>query len=93
MTTAAASIVGGILAVLIVGGAIVESVTRGSIDNSLVIMATSVVATFFTGQAIRSSNGVKMDALANAVTSVHARLDQAGVPSATESDPATGASS
>ncbi len=82
MTSAAASIVGGILAVLIVGGAVVESVLRGPIDAGLAAMATAVVATFFTGQAIRGTNGVKMDALASAVNGVHSRLDQAGIPPA-----------
>ncbi|MDE2620636.1 MAG: hypothetical protein KGL54_10790 [Sphingomonadales bacterium] len=81
MTSAAASVVGGILAVLIVGGAVVESVTRGTVEPALLVMATAVVGVFFTGQAIRSSNGIKMDALANAVNSVHARLDAAGIAS------------
>lgn len=82
MTSAASSIVGGMLALLIVGGAVFESAQRGQIDPAMLTMATAVVATFFTGQAIRSSNGVKMDAVANAINSVHSRLDQAGIPPA-----------
>lgn len=79
---AAYAVVGAVLAVLIVGGAVFESVARGTIEPQLLVMATAVVGVFFTGQAIRSSNGVKMDAVATAINSVHARLDAAGIPPA-----------
>ena len=76
------AIVGAILAVIIVGGAVFESITAGVVDPALLTMATAVVAVFFTGQAVRQVNGTKVDALTQAVLGVHARLDNAGAPPA-----------
>jgi hypothetical protein len=73
------SIVGAILAMIIVGGAVFESIVHGVIDSTLVVMATAVVATFFTGQAVRQVNGTKVDALAQSVAGLHARLDSAAI--------------
>lgn len=73
------AIVAAILGVIIVGGAVFESIAKGAIDSNLVIMASAVLATFFTGQAVRQVNGAKVDALTLAVNGVHARLDAANV--------------
>lgn len=76
------TITAAIVAILVVGGAVLESVERGSIDPALLVMATAVVATFFTGQAVRQVNGTKVDALTQAVVGLHSRLDSAGLPPA-----------
>ena len=73
------AIVGAIIAVIIVGGAVAESLLHGSIDSTLVVMATAVVATFFTGSAVRQVNGAKVDALTASVNGIHARLDSANL--------------
>lgn len=79
---AATTIVGAILAILIVGGAVLESVTRAAVEPSLLVMATAVIGVFFTGQAVRQVNGTKVDALTQAVLGMHTRLDTMGAPAA-----------
>ncbi len=73
------SVVGAILAILIVGGAVLESVLNHAIDSELVIMATAVLGVYFTGQAVRQVNGTKVDALTQSVLGLHARLDSASI--------------
>ena len=81
------SVVGGILAILIVGGVVIESVTSGVVEPSLLVLATAVVATFFTGQAVRQVNGAKVDALTTAVLGLHTRFDAAALPPANDGVP------
>ncbi len=85
------SIVSAILAVIIIGGTVLESVTQGAVDPALLTMATAVVAVFFTGQAVRQVNGTKVDSLTQAVVGLHSRLDEAGLaPARDGARPASG---
>jgi hypothetical protein len=73
------AITAALLAVIIVGAAAYESVLHGQVDSALLVMATAVVSTFFTGQAVRQVNGAKVDALTASVIGLHSRLDSAGL--------------
>lgn len=85
-TSLLSAIVAAILGVIIVGGAVYESIVRGAIDDNLLVMAMAVLATFFTGQAVRQVNGTKVDALTQAVLGVHRRLDSAGIAPAKDGE-------
>jgi hypothetical protein len=81
------AITAAILAMIIVGAAAYESIAHDHIDPALIVMATAVVATFFTGQAVRQVNGAKVDALTQSVIGLHTRLDSAGVGPAKDGAP------
>jgi len=72
----------GSLGMVLVGGAVYQSITTGMIESGLLGMATAVVAVYFTGRANRQVNGEKVDALTKAVGGIHARLDAAGIRTA-----------
>lgn len=71
----------GVLGLILVGGAVYESVTKGSVEAALLVMATAVVSVYFTGRANKQVNGEKVDALTASIASLHGRLDKAGIPS------------
>lgn len=73
------AVTAALLAVIIVGAAAFESISKMTVDPTLVVMATAVVSTFFTGQAIRQVNGAKVDALTQSVLGLHSRLDTVGI--------------
>ena len=81
------AITSALIALVVIGAAAFESVTRSSIDPALLVMATAVMATFFTGQAIRQVNGTKVEALTTAVLGIHSRLDAANVGPAKDGQP------
>lgn len=69
----------GAIGVLLIATACLESFIKGNVDPAILTLATAVVATYFTGNAVRQVNGLKVDALTNAVAGLHARLDQASI--------------
>lgn len=72
----------GALALVLIGTAAYESATTGSVEPSMLVMATAVVSVYFTGRANRQVNGDKVAALAESVAAVHTRLDAVGLPPA-----------
>lgn len=67
-----------------IGGCLVlttcaESFFHGTVDPAVLTLSAAVVATYFTGAAVRQVNGSKVDALTTSVMALHSRLDQASV--------------
>lgn len=81
------SVITGGLGLILVGGAVYQSITTGSIESGLLGMATAVVAVYFTGRANKQVNGEKVDALTRSVSGIHKRLDETGVPPAADGIP------
>lgn len=72
-------VITGILAVMLVGGAVYQSVITGNVEPSLLVMATAVVSVYFTGRANRQVNGVQVDTLTKSVEALHKRFDDSPV--------------
>ncbi len=72
-------VITGLLGLILIAGAVYESVTKGLVEPALLVMATAVVSVYFTGRANKQVNGEKVDALTKAVASLHVRLDNAGI--------------
>lgn len=70
----------GVIGLVLVVTACVESITKGQIDPALLTLVAAVIATYFTGTAVRQVNGAKVDALTQSVMALHARWDSSGVP-------------
>lgn len=73
------NVVSAVIAVSLVIGAVYESVVKGQVDPALLALVTAVVATYFTGAAVRQVNGTKVEGLTRSVDSLHARFDSANV--------------
>ena len=69
----------GAIGTILVATACLESFFKNSVDPAILTLAAAVVSTYFTGNAVRQVNGLKVDALTNAVAGLHARLDQANI--------------
>ncbi len=87
------SVFSGVLAVLLVGAYVYQTVVEGRPgDAQLAALAGAAVATYLTGGAIRQVNGTAVASLTQAVLGVHARLDAAGIgPARDGSAPAAAA--
>jgi phosphate/sulfate permease len=72
----------GVIGLVLVLTACLESFAHGQIDPALLTLVAAVIATYFTGTAVRQVNGAKVDALTNSVLALHARLDTTGLPPA-----------
>jgi hypothetical protein len=69
----------GLIGSILVATACLESFIKGQVDPAILTLAAAVVATYFTGNAVRQVNGLKVDALKNSVDGLHARLDTANI--------------
>lgn len=69
----------GVVGIILVLTASYESITTGQIDPALLALVTAVVATYFTGTAVRQVNGSKVEALTTSVDALHKRFDEAGI--------------
>lgn len=76
------NLIAGAIGLLLIIGAVYESVTTGSVESSLLVMATAVVSVYVTGRSVRQVNGAKVEALAKSVDALHARFDEAKLPAA-----------
>lgn len=74
----------GIVGVLLVATSCAESFFHGTTDPAILVLTTGVVATYFTGGAVRQVNGTKVEALTHSVLALHARLDAGGLPPAAD---------
>lgn len=72
----------GLIGLILVITAAAESFEHGQIDPALLTLVAAVIATYFTGTAVRQVNGTKVDALTQSVLALHARLDTTGLPAA-----------
>lgn len=74
----------GITGLVLVITACAESFFHGSTDPAILVLATSVVASYFTGAAVKQVNGLKVDALTQAVIGLHTRMDKLNIPPAAD---------
>lgn len=69
----------GLIGLILVVTACAESFSKGQIDPALLTLVAAVIATYFTGTAVRQVNGSKVEALTQSVLALHTRLDQANI--------------
>lgn len=69
----------GLIGLILVATACAESFIKGQIDPALLTLVAAVIATYFTGTAVRQVNGSKVEALTQSVLALHTRLDSAGI--------------
>jgi hypothetical protein len=69
----------GLIGTILVITACAESFINGKVDPAILTLAAAVVSTYFTGNAVRQVNGLKVDALTQSVNGLHARLDAADI--------------
>ena len=72
----------GVIGLVLVLTASYESASKGQIDPALLTLVAAVIATYFTGTAVKQVNGSKVDALTQSVLALHTRLDSTGLPPA-----------
>ena len=74
------SAIAGLIGLVLIGGAVYESIHSGSVEPALLVMATAVTSVYFTGQSNKQVNGEKVDALTQSVMALHARMDSKDTP-------------